>query len=144
MDQERVVVQIGIQMGTTVLVCCQQICAVVHTPGNERGATPRRIEPVSAPENARRARHPADHQRIPTDQNFVVATGPDTPLADGEQLASRAVEYLLCLNRIHPETSRYRIDRLKYVQMPVTLLEVGLAIEAIMRRYYRILVFVEH
>ena len=85
-QQKGVVVEIGVEVSVPVLGGRQQTSAIPHRPANEIHCALCRSQPLATLENTRCMGHAFDHQRVPTGQYLVVASGTDAFFACGKEL----------------------------------------------------------
>ena len=91
-QQKSVVIEIGVEMGAAVLAGSEQALVTPHRRTNKRQGPARRSQPVGAAEHARGARHAGDHQRVPADEDLVVAARPHPPRPRGAQFLATGVQ----------------------------------------------------
>ena len=126
--QERVIVEIGIEVRAAVLVGRKQPAALPHARTNEIERTPGGRDPILATEYPAGVRHAADRKRIPGHQHLVIAARTNAPLARSKELVPRRFDQRLGRRR----------QAIGETQMPVLAFEVGRTIQAIAGREDRV------
>ena len=123
-----------------VLVRREEPPVLPHRAADETERPLRRSEPLAAAEHRRRARHPGDHERVPADQHLVVAPRAHALLPRGEELFSSRIEQAGALVLALSEGLGDGGEGARDIQVPVHILEVGRAVQSVMRREHRVFV----
>ena len=126
-DEECVIVEIGVEVRTAVLAGGKQAAVLPHPGADERERALGGLHPFRLAEDAAGARHAADHQRVPGHEDLLVAPRADALFARGERLGARRSKQPLIRGFAH------------HREVPVLVLEVGLRIEAIVALEHRVL-----
>src|SRR6185295_9249065 len=105
-NEEGVVVEIGVEMRASVLVGREQPAIAPQLAAHEIEGAARGVDPVLSAEDAPGVRHAADGERVPRNQDLLVATRTDA-------LPARFEQFLLC-----------RISRARDAQVPMPVFEV--------------------
>ena len=126
-DEERVVVEIRIQVRAAVLVGGKQPSVLPHRVVDESQRPPRRVDPFAFFQYAAGAGHAAHHERIPGHQHLFVAAGPDALFPGSEHPGARRSDQRICGFALgQPRFAR------EY-EVPVLVFEIRLAIEPVAR-----------
>ena len=122
--EQRVVVEISRKPRAAILVRGLEPAVLPELRADEVERARRGLRVVGPRQSPRGAREPADHQPVPRGEDLLVASGPDTARARGEQLGARGIEERDRCLRVQADlrTRGGRLDR--QMQMPESMLEV--------------------
>jgi hypothetical protein len=129
LGKKRVVVEVGIQMRTAVLVGCEQPSLLPQRAVDEIDGVSRGVGEIRTMQDPGGDRESPDHERVPRGQDFFIAAGPDAQRAYGKQLRAGRVD--------QPALIR-SLERGAHTEMPAAP-EIGGLIEAEAAREQRIL-----
>ena len=125
-DEERVVVEVRIEVGAAVLIGCEKAAVLPHGCMDEVERAARGGDPLIVAEHPAGARHAADHERVPRHQDLLVTARPHALFARGKSFRAR---------RCKPRGRRRGVVRLaRHDQVPVLALEVPRGVQAVVGR----------
>src|SRR4030095_16683231 len=91
-DEERVIVEMRMQLGAAVLPCAEQAITALQLTLDKRDGVDRDLAIAGIVEQLRRLGEGADHQAVPRGENLAVEARLDAPLARREQRGARLLE----------------------------------------------------
>ena len=133
-EQEGVVVEIGVQPRLAVLGAGKQAPVAPHIPMQEIDRILGRIDPVGTRHHPPGMRQPGDHQGIPAGELLVVAPGTHARLACGKQLGACVRQPRRGGFAGQAQLGRDPAQRARQNGVPMRVLEIGRSIETVYRR----------
>ena len=141
-QQEGVIIKIRIQVRLAAFVGGEQSLRfrVPHGVAHKCERASRRRQPVRPPKYSRGMRHALDHQRVPTGEDFFVATRADACLTLTEQRCLCGRQQRLALRNGPGERFRHVREGPCHRQIPEMHFKIGRLIKPVVERDHAILV----
>ena len=92
-DQKSIIIQIRVELAHAFPVASQQTPLIAHVVQNKIRRFARFFHVGAVLQNPARQSHRADHEPVPTRENFIVETRLHTPLALGEKFCTAPLQY---------------------------------------------------